>query len=125
MYSPITPKDINCTPLKRTIAINKLVYPCGTLPKKNFLTSVTKVKTMATENEKKPNRVINLIGNSLKLKIPLYASLNNILNEYLEEPAILSSLSYSIPICLKPTQVLMPLIYLLSSGILFKISTTL
>src|SRR4051794_18396985 len=76
-------------------------------------------------NERKPNRVINFIGNSLKLKIPLYASLNNILNEYLEEPAILSSLSYSTPICLKPTQVLIPLIYLLSSGILFKTSTIL
>src|SRR6188768_3138076 len=72
-----------------------------------------------------PEKVRSFIGKKLKLKIPSYASLNNLLRVYLGSPPTRFSRSYSTPFCLNPIQLLMPRRNRLSSGILFMMSITL
>jgi hypothetical protein len=74
---------------------------------------------------KNPIRVINLTGNSLKLKIPSSASLNSLARLYLLPPWFRVALWYLIKHCLKPTQLLKPRRYLCLSGNLLTSSRTL
>ncbi len=71
-----------------------------------------------------PNPNTNLKGLEENAIIPSEANFNIFINGYFVLPANLSSLSYSIYVCSKPTQLIMPRINLFLSGILLKASTT-